>query len=408
MFDYCCPGDLGGVPCGFCCARVRWLTLLITVLVYSFDLAFNTLDCLAFGMRNAGHVTIILWDGATLYSDVVSPVACLDNTMVVAADARNPRQSALYSDQSGLHSTVGHSGGSLAVVGWKVYEGTSRRFPFCVDVVFKAGKLYGSFVTGKCGLLPPKPDMEDQKVTIPGSVSTREAWPRFPSEVRDDFRIRMLSIEHTALVGHGARYLEPQGGVSATDVLIFTAHKFVQKPTDKPGLACTYGSPMLVPLPTQHSTLGGFGDGGLHYSCWCLDFSVETPQGDDRTAAPLYVSQWLWALPSPTAEAIHGCTKNLSPTTQGDLGTVSESLTCSYRGPVPSKVKLVGVVSDWCGARVAAPFEHAIKSGMYLAVACDGEALFSYSYLCLKIKLVRPPSAAQWAGLTPVVLTLGL
>ena len=112
---------------------------------------------------------------------------------------------------------------------------------------------------------------------------------------------------------------------------------------------------------------------------------------------------------SPTAEAIHGCTKNLSPTTQGDLGTVSESLPCSYRGPVPSKVKLVGVVSDWCGARVAAPFERAIKSGMYLAVACDGEALFSYSYLCLKIKLVRPPSAAQWAGLTPVVLTsLGL
>ena len=296
MFDYCCPGDLGGVPCGFCCARVRWLTLLITVLVYSFDLAFNTLDCLAFGVRNAGHVPIILWDGATLYSDVVSPVACLDNTMVVAADARNPRQSALYSDQSGLHRTVGHSGGSLPVVGWKVYEGTSRRFPFCVDVVFKAGKLYGSFVTGKCGLLPPEPDMEDQNVTIPGSVSTREAWPRFPSEVRDDFRIRMLSIEHTALVGHGARYLEPQGGVSATDVLIFTAHKFVQKPTDKPGLACTYGSPMLVPLPTQHSTLGGFGDGGLHYSCWCLDFSVETPQGDDRTAAPLYVSQWLWAL----------------------------------------------------------------------------------------------------------------
>ena len=72
-------------------------------------------------------------------------------------------------------------------------------------------------------------------------------------------------------------------------------------------------------------------------------------------------------------------------------------------------MKLVGVVSDWCGARVAAPFEHAIKSGMYLAVACDGEALFSYSYLCLKIKLVRPPSAAQWAGLTLVVLTsLGL
>ena len=44
-------------------------------------------------------------------------------------------------------------------------------------------------------------------------------------------------------------------------------------------------------------------------------------------------------------------------------------------------MKLVGVVSDWCGARVAAPFEHAIKSGMYLAVTCDSGLVF----VCLRV-----------------------
>jgi hypothetical protein len=41
-------------------------------------------------------------------------------------------------------------------------------------------------------------------------------------------------------------------------------------------------------------------------------------------------------------------------------------------------VKRAWAVSNWCGARVAAPFEHAIKSGMYLAVACDSGLVFVF------------------------------
>lgn len=385
MFDYCwCPGDLGGAPCGFCCARVRWLTLLIAVLVRSFDLAFNILECSAFGMLNTGYVANILRDSATMSSEVVSPVAWLDDAMVGTADARNPRRSVLISEQSGLQHTVGCSEGSPAVVVWKVYEEACRRLSFYVDIGLRAGAIYGSSVTGKLGLLPTKPDIEDQNITISALVSPQGAWPRFASAVRDACRLRMLFIKHRTRVGHGARYLEPWGWVSATDVLS-SAHKFVQQPTATPGPVDTYGSPTFVPLLAQNSTLGGFGEGGLQSGMWRLDFLAETPQGDDRTAAPLNVSQWLWALSSPTAEINHGCTKNLPPTTQGDLGPASESFTCSYRGPVTLMVKRVWVVSNWCGARVAAAFEHTIKRGMYL---------------CLKIKLVRPPSAMQWAGLT--------